>query len=236
MFFLVLYSLEILILTFVITTIHFLASYLVFLQSFVLTQVVPQPTHFNNTGSSTLIDLVLMSVPSQLVKCSVIPPLGNSDHNGIDVTLKWSRNAHSVKASKRTIWRYAHADFDKANRLIIRTNWSFLRNVSSIDSAWDLWEQKFISTMEECTPKATISHQRNLPWMNRRIKAKIRKRNSIYRKARTTCHSSLWYKYVSLRNKVVQLLRQSKKNHLKRMSNLGSKQFWKTIKYFEKDI
>jgi len=139
-----------------------------------------------------------------------------------------------VKTSKRTIWRCAHADFDKATQLIVRTGWSFLRNVPNIDTAWDLWEQKFISIMEECIPKATISQQRNLPWMNRRIKAKIRKRNCVYRKARTTCHSSLWSKYVSLRNEVVQLLRQSKKNHLKRMANLGSKQFWKTIKYLEK--
>ena len=182
MFFLVLYSWEILILTFVITTIHALVLFSKlssFLQSFVLMQVVPQPTHFNSPGSFTLIDLVLMSVPSQLVNCSVIPPLGNSDHNGIDLTLKWSCNTHPVKTSKRTIWRYAHADFDKANQLIVRTDWSFLYNVSNVDTAWDLWEQKFISIMEECIPKATISQQRNLPWMNRRIKAKIRKRNSV---------------------------------------------------------
>ena len=47
----------------------------------VLTQVVPQPTRFNSSGSSTLLDLVLLSVPSQLVNCSVITPLGNSDDN-----------------------------------------------------------------------------------------------------------------------------------------------------------
>ena len=165
MFFLVLYSWEILILT--CNHHHPLFSKLSsFLQSFVLTQVVPQPTHFNSSGSSTLIDLVLISVPSQLVYCSVIQPLGNSDHNGINVTLKWSRNTHPVKTSKQTIWRYAHADFDKANRLIVRTDWSFLRNVSNIDTAWDLWEQKFISVMEECIPKATISQQRNLPCMD----------------------------------------------------------------------
>ena len=91
-----------------------------------------------------------------------------------------------------------------------------------------------MSVMEECTPRATISQQRNLPWMNRWIKSKIRKRNNIYRKARTTACSSLWSKHVSLRNEVVHLLRQSKKNHLKRMSKLGSKQFWKTIKYMKK--
>ena len=109
-----------------------------------------------------------------------------------------------------------------------------LTAVSSIDAAWDLWEQKFMPVMEECIPRATISQQWKLPWMNRWIKSKIRKRNSIYRKARTTGCSSLWSKYVSLRNEVVHLLRQSKKNHLKRMSKLGSKQFWKTIKYMKK--
>lgn len=56
------------------------------------------------------------------------------------------------------------------------------------------------------------------------------KRNTIYRRARITGRSSLWSKYTSLRNEVVKLLRQSKKEHLKRMSNLGSKQLWKTIK------
>lgn len=123
-------------------------------------------THFNPNGTSSLIDLVLLSVPSQLVNCNVIPPLGNSDHSGISVTLKWSRNPCRVKASKRTIWRYAHADFDKANRLIEATDWSFLKDVSCIDAVWDSWEQKFMSIMEECIPKATITQRRNLPWMN----------------------------------------------------------------------
>ena len=67
------------------------------LHSFVLTQVVPEPTHINPSGS-TLIDLALLSAPSQLVNCNVIPPLSNSDQNGFTLTLKWSRNPPPVKA------------------------------------------------------------------------------------------------------------------------------------------
>ena len=71
-------------------------------------RVVPQPTHCSSSGiSSYLIDA--MSVPSQLVNCcSVIPPLvlGDSNHNRVNVTLKWSCNVCPVKASKRTIWWY----------------------------------------------------------------------------------------------------------------------------------
>ena len=114
-------------------------------------------THIN-PSSSTLIDLALLSAPSQLVNCNVIPPLSNSDHNGFTLTLKWSRNPPPVKAKKRSIWKYAQADFEKANRLIETTDWTPLYNESNIDSAWDMWETKFMEIMEECIPKVTISN------------------------------------------------------------------------------
>ena len=103
------------------------------LHSFVLTQIIPEPTHINPSGSSTVIDLALLSAPSQLVNCNVIPPLSNSDHNGFTLTLKWSRNPLPVKARKRSIWKYAQADFEKGNRLIETADWTPLYNESNTD-------------------------------------------------------------------------------------------------------
>jgi len=58
-----------------------------------------------------------------------------------------------------------------------------------MDLLWSMWEKRFITIMEECIPKATISPRHNLPWMNRHIRSKIRKRNSAYRKGKETgCH------------------------------------------------
>ena len=205
-----------------------------FLNSFVLTQVVPHPTHINPSGNSTLIDLVLLSAPSQLVRCEVIPPLGNSDHNGINLSVKCFRNPPPVKSRKRTIWRYSHADFDQANNLISAADWTFLDDETDMDLLWSMWEKRFMTIMEECIPKATISPRHNLPWMNRHIRSKIRKRNSAYRKGKETGCPSIWKKYLSLRNQVVSMLRQSKRDHLKRMSSQGSKQFWKTVKFLKK--
>ena len=76
----------------------------------------------------------------------------------------------------------------------------------------------------ECIPKVTISTKHNLPWMNRNIMAKMRKRNSIYRRARKTGHPSLWIwkKYISLRNEVVTILRKSKREHLRKVSMLNA--------------
>ena len=59
---------------------------------FVLKQVVPEPTHTNPSGSSTLINLALLSAPSQILNCNVVPPLSNSDHNGftLGVYIRWN--------------------------------------------------------------------------------------------------------------------------------------------------
>ena len=205
-----------------------------FLHSFELTQVVSQPTCINPSGNSTLIDLVLLSAPSQLVSCNVIPPLGNSDHNGIHLTLKRFWNPSPVKTQKRNVWRYSHAHFDKANALINANDWTFLDNESDMDTLWSMWEERFMGIMEQYIPKATISPRRNLPWMNKHIRAKIKKRNVAYRKGRKTGCPSVWNKYRTLRNQVVSMLRQSKRDHLKKMSSQGSKHFWKTVKFLNK--
>ena len=45
--------------------------------------------HTSSTGKATDY-LALLSPPSQLIECSVIPPLSNSDHDGIHLIMKWS--------------------------------------------------------------------------------------------------------------------------------------------------
>ena len=139
---------------------------MIFLQS----QVVEQPTRTNpHSNYSSLIDLVLLPTTSQLKKCSVIPPLCNSDHNGIVLVLKWSQKPSPAKVCSKTIWRYTHANF---NQLIFDFDWSFLEQETDVDTAWNKWEQTFITIMEHCIPKVSISARSNLPWMNYAIKRK----------------------------------------------------------------
>ena len=56
----------------------------------------------------------------------------------------------------------------------------------------------------------------------------------IVSQARETGGTTTWKKYTSLRNQVVHTLRQAKKDHLKKVSGQGSKQFWKTVKFLKK--
>jgi len=60
-----------------------------FLYSFSLSQVVNSSTHSKPNGEPSLIDLALLLDTSQLINCCTVPPLANSDHNGLQLLLKW---------------------------------------------------------------------------------------------------------------------------------------------------
>ena len=110
-----------------------------------LSQVVPESTLTNPQGNASLI--VLISDTSTLTSCSVIPPLGTSDHNGVQLSLKW-RSTNQVKTAKRRIWWYDLADFETANSLLEATDFTSLLNCD-IDQAWSNWKCKFLSVMEQ---------------------------------------------------------------------------------------
>ena len=44
------------------------------LSSFFLTQVINKPTYYNTNGTSSQIDLVLMSTPKVLAECTTVSP------------------------------------------------------------------------------------------------------------------------------------------------------------------
>ena len=66
------------------------------LSTFGLTQVVSDHTHVHQGNSHSLIDLVLMSNPSSLSSCQVIPPLSNSDHLGIKTEIQMRGTSEAV--------------------------------------------------------------------------------------------------------------------------------------------
>ena len=92
------------------------------MQLFSLTQAVQGTTYSSIGGKESLLDIALISTPEKLKECSIIPPISNSDHNGL--ILKWSRKLlpYYAKPTSRTVWKYSHADFEKANELLAGTD------------------------------------------------------------------------------------------------------------------
>ena len=83
--------------------------------------------------------------------------------------------------------------------------------------------------MEKCIPQKILpSRRHNLPWLNKGIIQAIKRRNYLFKKAKTSAVNE--QKYRQARNKVVSLLRSAKKEYFSSLNPRKSKQFWKSIK------
>ena len=65
---------------------------------FSLTQVVKDPTHYSQSGHSSIIDLALVSDLQNVSECTVMPPLANSDHNSVFLQVKMKGSKEKAKA------------------------------------------------------------------------------------------------------------------------------------------
>ena len=88
--------------------------------------------------------------------------------------------------------------------------------------------------MERCIPKAQVPKRKNLPWLTKEIVRLIRRRNYYYRRYQRLKCSKDKLKYQSLRNKVVNMLRDSKSKFFNNLNPKSSKSFWSAVKYLNK--
>ena len=206
-----------------------------FADVFNLSQVVTNDTHTAPNGNTSLIDLVLTSSPSQVLHCSTTPPLASSDHNGIHLVISWKLpRLHCLGPHRRTIWRYAHADFEKAAEMISETDWDALAS-DDIDQYCSLWQSTFLSIMDQCIPKKVLPpRRRNLPWLNKSLVQSMRRRNCFFKKAKRSKSSLHLSQYKRARNRVTSQLRKAKKEYFYNLNTSDTKQFWKTFKVLNK--
>ena len=122
---------------------------------FSLHQVVKDITHNGPTGQPSLIDLVFLSNLSSFRFCNIISPLGNSDHNGLQLSLSWSTTISNLSSQSRSIWNYSQADFSRARDLIDETNWDSLLS-ENLNVSLMCWQAKFLSIMELCIPRVVL--------------------------------------------------------------------------------
>ena len=192
------------------------------IDSFSLTQYVKETTRVTG-ASSSLIDLVFASGPS-ITSCCVDLHIGNSDHCTVRFCVNTGvKMKRGRKSKSHLVWHYARADFIAANALLSNTySWCDLSSLD-IESAWAFWKTEFLQVMSLCIPSARIRKYQVL-WINNFIQVEMKKRDSIFCKARRTGREDVWR---SQRNKVVHLLKRAKQEYL---SNIDSaKGFWSAI-------
>ena len=198
--------------------------------SFNLTQVVSEPTRVTAT-SSTLIDLIFVSSIIFVKSCTTIPPLANADHCGLKFVSSIGSSKNSTKAITRRVWRYSLADWDKAAEIldwIVLSGMLFYLTMSTCSGQPE--KHYFLQTMEICIPHTMAEIKRNPPWITKAVLSAIKRRNTLFRTAKSTGKPIDRAKYNSKRNEVVNMLRECKQSFFnQQLNNVDTKTFWKTV-------
>ncbi len=121
--------------------------------SFLLHQIVTTPTHFSYAGSPSLIDLVFLSCPQNLVSCCTISPLSNSDHMGLSIVCKLPTQFKRPLTPRRIVWCYSQGNFVKACELLQQLDWDNIFDTEDIDTCWEKWQTLFLNIMTNVYPK-----------------------------------------------------------------------------------
>ena len=150
-----------------------------------LSQMVSDCTHTHNNGCRSTIDLLFTSNQQIISDCLTIPVLSNSDHLSLLICLCF-KPASPIKNKAKSVWRYNFLDWNKACERIEATYWMALLNYSDINKTWLGWKNALMTIMEECIPKTTILSRRNRPWLTKRLRQAIRRKNALRKRAKKT--------------------------------------------------
>ena len=195
--------------------------------------MVSEHTHSSPNGRQSTIDLVFLSNPHQLIHCRTLPPLASSDHACIDVLLSSRIDTEDHSKIPRKVWLYDRADFELANELLVGCG-DIINPDDDLEHVWSVWEEYFMSIMHQCIPQVTVKVKKNPPWLSSVLLTNIRKKNSLYRRARKSGRFEDVGNYKKQRNLVANMLKSSKAKFFDRLNPSDPKSFWKTVKTLSK--
>ena len=173
-------------------------------------------------NKSYLIDLIFVSSTSFLYTCSALPPLGTSDHSGLQLVVKVMCSDRR-RGKRQILWNYNQGDYLKARHMIESTDWdSIFSDDASI--ALQKWQSHFLYIMEQCIPKVPHSSDRLL-WLTKSLTRLIKKKNSLFKAWKKEGNRAVYNNYKHVRNTVTKLLRSAKKNFFSNLNTMDQKFF-----------
>ena len=139
------------------------------------------------------------------------------------------------KSYVRHTWSFEQGDYNLLRGKASLTNWDHLYDADINKHAQNISNQIMIA--KECIPKRKTRIKPDEPvWIKSEIRRLKRKRKRAFRKAKRTNLREHWVKFKQLRNRVINLIRDSKQSHKDKIANklrsgtLSSRDWWHTLK------
>ncbi len=196
-----------------------------------LTQLVTDFTRVT-VDSSTIIDLILSSIPNRHKSTGVIKTT-ISDHYMVYTIL----NDKVEKRKPKTIRYRCFKSFDCnsfCSELAKDKRFEEVKNCTNVHHAWSLWSSTFNELSNKHAPiKQMRVKDRNNPWVSSDIIKMMYERDNVHKKAVKTGDPLLFDQYKVLRNNISTSLDKAKKQHYEdeiTKNKNDSRKMWKTLK------
>ena len=198
---------------------------------FCMSQLVTEPTRETLT-SSTLIDVILTTIPEQHKSTSVVK-VSMSDHYCVQTILR--KNSTSKMCHNLVTYK----DYKKF------VKHDFLQDISNafyecpalasndVPEMWEHFKSKFLEISNKHVPKVTRRLKKRFkPWVTHDITQLMYKRDYLKKKAiRNNC-PKLWDEYRHFRNQITSRIRKAKKDYFQNESlncSNNAKLTWKLL-------
>ena len=148
-----------------------------------LQQMVTEPTRITD-NTENILDLFFTNSDSLVNQVKAIPGIGDHETVFIESSLKPFHN----KSTSRTIFKYHKADLSSINTALESFSEEFQAKLPSIsiEEAWTTIKQKLLELERRFVPSKRVNGKPHKPWINRKVKALIRKREKLFTRMRRT--------------------------------------------------
>lgn len=186
--------------------------------------------------SQTNIDYALSSpaLLENVLNCDLIIPC-NSDHLGIEITLKASTPEKETTTKSMRI--YKHFNPELFCEEILQCDWTEFTtaiNNKDVQSATELLKNTLVTALDHHAPRKLIQlHSNYAPWVTPKLRTQLKKRNHLRYAAMKTKDTKDWHKYHHERNLVNYQLRKARHDYNKEQFEIkktDKRKQWRMIK------
>ena len=125
-------------------------------------------------------------------------------------------------------WNTINKDLNTLNEIVEEKQ----KNGADVHQRWDIFKKHLFGTMNNNIPNKEIKSRNNIPWVKRKERKMLKKKQRLYKQARKT---NKWTNYRTFQKECKRHLRKAKwdyvsTNIIDGLNNNNTKPFWKYVK------
>ena len=180
-------------------------------ESLGMTQLISTATRIQD-GIHNIRDLIFTSSTDVVRDSGILSSFSNLDHFPVYVALSIDRPTMGSKRSMR-ILDYRNADIPSLIHILSQTDWDAITN-KDVDGAAEALTDALQDAAHRCIPAKNVRIRKDKLWVTADLRRQIRKRDRLFKLARSRQREHDWARWRAQRNLVTSINRKLRNQHI----------------------